>query len=298
MTKILLLISLSLTYLQANCKEYKLIGSKNQNRVTIDSKESIVWDKQDALWNVSQPMNRVRLTNSTCKNSGYVLINNNDIKYKIVLHHTNYYDLKKGWNYLTTPKDGVDVRKTFLDVEFVYVYDKRSQEWAGFSPEAELMSKIKRSRILELNYIEPKQGFYVLSTKAMRVGIVSKLPNAECQKIMRSKKYDLIYDSGADTSFSFNSIKSVGVKSRYLLHTRKGIYDDSRVLIMVPKLQKLSKNSILKKYGPAIPKMMIHFNEAYSEKEFFAYDYLNNLCYKGVFPSRRLPPQPTLKEFK
>lgn len=264
----------------------------------IDSKESIVWDKQDGIWSVSKPTHKVRLTNSTCKNSGYVLINNNDIKYKTLLYPKNYYDLKKGWNYLTTPKDGVDVRKTFLDAEFVYVYDKRSQAWAGYSSQAKLMNKIKISRILELKYIEPKQGFYVLSSKAKRVSIVSKLPNAQCQKIMKSKKYNLIYDSGTDSAFSFNTVKSVGVKSRYWSHTRKGVYNDSRILIMVPKIQKLSKNKTLKKYGPAIPMMMIHFNEAYTEKEFYAYDYLDESCYKGVFPSKRLPPKPMLKKLK
>ena len=298
MTKYLLILLLSLSYLQATCKEYTLLGSENQNQTQINSKDSIVWDKQDNVWSVSKPKNSVNLTSSTCKESGYVLVSNSNMAYKTLLHHTNYYDLKEGWNYLTAPKDGVDVTKTFMDAEFVYVYDKRSSAWAGYSPKKELMSKIKSTRILELRYIEPKRGFYVLSQKAMRVAIASKLPNAQCQKFMQNSNFDVIYDSGIDKAFSFNGIKSAAVASRYFSHTRKGVYNDSRVAIMVPKLKKLSTNKIAKKYAPAVPKIMIHFNEAYADKKFYAYDYLNESCHKGYFPSKRKPPAPTMETVK
>ncbi len=294
MKRTLLILLLSLSYLEASCKEYTLLGLDNQSQTNINFKDTVVWDKKDVSWSVSSPLKSYSLTKKTCKDSGYVLVANNDKAYKTLLHDKDYYRLKKGWNYLTTPKDGVDIAKTFLDAEFVYVYDKHSSVWAGYSAKEDLMKKIKSTRILELKYIEPKRGFYVLSNKETRVSIASKLPNSKCQKIMKDKNYDVIYDSGLDKAFSFNSIKSVALASRYFSHNRKGVYNDSRVVIMVPKLEKLSTNKIPKKYGPAVPKMMIHFNEAYAEQKFFAYDYLNESCHEGYFPSNKRPPAPTM----
>jgi hypothetical protein len=159
------------------------------------------------------------------------------------------------------------------------------------------MDKIAKKRILELRYIEPNRGFYVLSDKAMRVGISSKLPNAQCQKIMNDKNYETIFDSGIDDAYTYNATKTTGLKSRNFSHMRKGVYNDSRIAIMLPKL-KLSKDKKVYKYGPAIPKMMIHFNKAYQEMEFYAYDFLNESCHKGYFPSKKKPPAPMLKEIK
>ena len=298
MTKILLSILLSLTYLQASCKDYKLLGLENKNQTDINYKDTIVWDKKGSTWSVSIPLKNHKLTKKTCKDSGYVLVPNNEMAYKTLLHHKNFYNLKKGWNYITTPKDGVDVEQTFTDSEFVYVYDKRSRAWAGYSSKDELVKKMKSTRILELKYIEPNSGFYVLSSKDQRVNISSKLPSAECQQIMNDKNYDVIFDSGIDAEFSYNPIKSIALASRYFSHQRKGIYDDSRVAIMTPKLKKLSSNNKAKRYGPAIPKVMIHFNEAYEEKEFYSYDFLNETCRKGYFPSKRKPPAPMMSEVK
>lgn len=296
MTKLLLTLLLTITYSQASCKEYKLLGLENQSQTDINYKDTIVWNKKGSTWSVSVPLKSYKLTKKTCKDSGYVLVANNDMAYKTLLHHKNYYDLKKGWNYITTTKDGVDVAQTFKDVEFVYVYDKRSQAWAGYSPKEELKKKMKSTRILELRYLEPRRGFYVLSSKDQRVNISSKLPSTQCQKIMNDKNYDVIFDSGIDAEFSYNPIKSIAFASRYHSHNRKGIYNDSRVVIMTPKLKKLSTNKITKKYGPAIPKIMIYFNEAYAEQEFYSYDFLNEDCRKGYFPSKRKPPAPMMKK--
>ncbi len=275
-----------------------LLGSDKQNQVNISSKDTIVWDKQDGIWSVSKPKNEVKLTSSTCKDSGYVLLNNNEMIYKAAPYNKSYYDLKKGWNYFTTPKNGVDVAKTFLDVEFVYVYDKRSQAWASYSPKDTLMQKIKQTRILELKYIEQGRGFYVLSSKAMRVAIASIVPNEQCQKFLKDINYDVIYDSGIDKAFTYNDIKSLSLSSRYFSHNREGVYNDSRVMIMVAKPKKLSKNKTPKKYAPAVPKMIILFNEAYQEQQFYAYDFLNNTCHVGYFPSKKKPPAPTMKILK
>ena len=298
MRRYLLSILLLSSYLQADCKDYTLLGAKNENQKNISTQDTIKWDISAGKWSVSQPLKSLTLNQDTCKDSGYILVNDNSVKYKTLLHHKNYYDLKKGWNYFTTPKEGVDVARTFSDAEFVYVYDKRSKAWAGYSPKADLMKKIKSTRILELRYIEPKRGFYVLSNKAVRTGISSKVPNEQCQKIMNDKNFDVIYDSGIDEGMSYNGIKSIGFRSRNFSHQREGVYNDSRIVIMTPKLKKLSKNNKAKKYGPAIPKMMIHFNEAYAEQEFYAYDYLNESCHRGYFPSKKRPPAPMMKKVK
>jgi hypothetical protein len=293
MIKIILAFVLSLTYIQASCKDYKLLGADKNNLFNINSKDTTIWDMKNNTWSVSKPTDK--LDDSKCKSKGYILVNNNDYKYKTLLHPKNYYNVKKGWNYFTTPKDGVDVARTFSDAEFVYVYDPRSQAWAGYSPKKDLMEKIRSTRILELKYIEPKRGFYVLSDKAMRVGVMSKLPSKQCQKIMQNKNFDVIYDSGIDPEFSYNAIKSIALKSRNYSHTRKGVYNDSRIAIMTPKV-KLSKDKKVYKYGPAIPRMMIHFNKAYQERDFYAYDFLEESCVKGYFPSKQKPPASVLKK--
>jgi hypothetical protein len=298
MTKYLLSLLLLTIYIQADCKDYKLLGAKNENQKNISTQDTIKWDISAGEWSVSQPFKSLTLNQDACKDRGYILINDNSVKYKTLLHHKNYYDLKKGWNYFSTPKEGVDVARTFSDAEFVYVYDARSKAWAGYSPKKELMDKIKSTRILELKYIEPKRGFYVLSNKAVRTEISSKLANEQCQKIMNDKNFDVIYDSGIDADFSYNGIKSIALKSRNHSHMRKGVYNDSRVAIMTPKIKKLSKNKKAKKYAPAIPKMMIHFNEAYADHEFYAYDFLNETCHKGFFPSKKRPPAPMMKKIK
>jgi len=282
-----------------NADSCYLLGGNNSNSSgVIKIKNSIFWFYKDGRWIVSPPQESIDLSKLECNSRDYILINDEMISYTTPSYDKEFYSIKKGWNYFTTPKDGVDVTKTFLDAEFVYVYDKRSRAWAGYSPKDTLMKKIKQTRILELKYIEPNRGFYVLSSKAMRVAISSKVANEQCQKIMKNKNYDIIYDSGIDKAFSYNGIKSVALASRYFSHNRKNIYNDSRIIIIVPKLKKLSTNKTPKKYGPAIPKMMIHFNEAYQEQQFYAYDFLNESCHMGYFPSKRKPPAPTMKKLK
>jgi len=298
MTKFLLSILLTLTYLQASCKEYELLGAQSQNQTSFNSKDTIVWDKVDSVWSVSKPLKNYVLTSKICKESGFVLVANNKKVYKTLIHKKNYYDIKKGWNTFNAPINGIDVANTFKDVDFVFTYDKHSGSWAGYSSKTNLIQKIKSTRILELRYIEPKIEFYVLSSKNKKTKISSKVPNAQCQKIMRDKNYDVIIDSGIDKGVTFNSIQSIALASRYHSHNRKGIYNDTRIIIMVPKVKNLSKNKTPKKYGPAIPKMMILFNEAYEEKEFYSYDFLNAECRKGYFPSKKRPPAPSLSKVK
>jgi len=293
MMKIFSLFTLFSIYLQALCPEYRVLGLQDKHKIAIASQDAIVWEREDGSWSVRE----ANVTEAPCKESGYLLLNNMEYK-RAALYDKSYYTLKKGWNYLQAPKDGVDVAKTFTDVEFVYIYDRRSKRWAGYSLDATLMRKIKAAKILTLKYIEPHEGFYLLTAQAMRVEIFSSLPSTSCQRIMKSGAYELIYDSGIEPDLSYNSSGSVGVASRYRSHTRRGVYNDSRVLVMVPKLKSLSKEQRLQKYAPAIPKIAIYFNSAYRNKAFYVYDYLDRLCYKGYFPSKRSPPRPVLKKIQ
>lgn len=228
----------------------------------------------------------------------YILLNQDSSYHKEVLYQHNYYDIKEGWNTLTTPKEGVDVQKTFLDGEAIYVHDKHTKLWAAYSSSKVLMQKMHKDTLLELRYIEPNKEFYVLSKKAMRVAIRFKLPNKACQKIMKNPHYELLENSGTAEVMSYNKDKTLAFASRYFSHQRKGIYNDSRVLLMIPKLTYFSKDTKLKRYAPALPKIRIVFNKAYVDKEFYAYDYLNERCYKGYFPSKKRPPAPTMQTIK
>lgn len=295
MRKFLLTLLVALSYLQASAQECRYLGS-TKSSLDLDSKEALLWKREHSSWSVSIAPSP--LQNFKCSSGEYLLLKSGDSKSSRLLHHKNFYAIKKGWNSLTSPKDGVDVAKTFSNVEFVYIYEPRSKLWAGYSPKKELMQKMKSAKILELKYIEPKKSFFLLSEKAMRVAIASKAPNKECQKIIDSKEYELLQNSGASQKMSYNGSKTLAFSSRYFSHQREGIYNDSRVLLMVPKIQKFSKTKKLKKYGPAVPKIMIEFNEAFIGREFYAYDYLNESCYKGYFPSKKRPPSPTLKKVK
>ena len=211
------------------------------------------------------------------------------------LHTKNAYTLKKGWNKLTTPKDGVDVIKTFKNistVKFLVTYDSVSKYWAGFTLDQSALKDIKE--MLLLKYLEPHVTFYALSSKDVMLKIESSHVNATCQKIIDDKRYDVLYDSGLTKEEQVSPDKSMSFNSRYRSHEYRGVYNDTRVALMYPKMGKKSKETL--KYGPAEPMVMLKYNQFYADKEFFAYDYLDKKCYKGLFPSRKMPPLPVLQE--
>ena len=83
------------------------------------------------------------------------------------LHTSKSYSLKKGWNILTTPKDGVDISKTFSDpsiVEYVVTYDEVSTLWAMKTQNKTFL----KETILSLEYLEPNITFFVLAKKRYR----------------------------------------------------------------------------------------------------------------------------------
>ncbi len=275
---------------------YILGDSNNYKDEIIKSKNSILWSFSNSKWNASEPINDLNIKNIK---KGFVLVNNSTKDYSTKGYTKTTYELKKGWNYLPSAKDGVDIQKSFKnnkEVEFVYVYDKASQAWAGYSPNEKLMDKIVSTRILYLKYIEPNIGFYAYALKDTRVDIKNTSIAKSCQEKIDAG-YSVITASGIDKEVVYNKEKNIGIKSRYSSHYKRGVYDDTRVLLIYSKTDKKSNTKLLK-YGPASPRVMLHYTKEYQEKHFFIYDYLNKGCYEGILPSMKIPPFSSLKKLK
>jgi len=227
------------------------------------------------------------------------LINNDTINYATPVYKKDTYRFKKGWNYVSTPLDGVDTEQTFSshqEVEFVYVYDRTSQAWAGYSARKEIAKEFAKTKILDLRYIEPNLGFYVYASKSVEVKIYSSLINDACVKAMNQKDYEMIVDSGINKEASYDKVKTVGIASRYISHNRRGVYSDTRVAIIYPKIKKASAEFF--QYGPAKPKVMLYYPKEREDSYFFIYDYYVKACYMGAFPSDKVPPFSTLNRVK
>lgn len=209
------------------------------------------------------------------------------------LYASNAYNLKKGWNELTAPKDGIDVVETFKDIsqiKYVLTYDVKSKFWAGMSNEE------SPSNMLFLKYLEPGVTFFVLAKKDVKVKVQSNLLDAICQKFYDDKSFNAITDSGTEQAYVDSLDDKISLQSRYFSHHMKGIYDDTRVTLFYKKEKNALQNSL--KYGPASPKVAIKYSKAYEGKQFYLYDYKQEKCFMGIFPSRKIPPFPTLKELK
>ena len=211
-------------------------------------------------------------------------------------HKTKTYMLKRGWNTLTTPKDGVLVPQTFntSKVELVVAYDKTSKLWATFSNYSNLIApNMKDEKILFLKYLEPNTKFFVLAKSPTTIEIKSIEVSETCKNIMNDSRYDYIISSVLDLQPIVSKDNSITLKSGYFTHHEKGFYNETRVMLIYPKLK--TKNKAIYKYGPAFPKVAIKYAKEYEEKEFYIFDYKNNQCHKGLFPSKRVPPYPRLK---
>ena len=213
------------------------------------------------------------------------------------LHKQNSYKLVKGWNQLTTPKDGIDVIKTFENistVKFVVTYDSESKYWAGFTLDQTILKDLKK--MLLLKYLEPNVIFFVLATEKTSVDVKYNFMNKRCSNILLSGRYHALYDSGLTTENKKESNADMIFSSRYHSHEYRGFYDDTRVALFYPKLKTTSKATL--KYGPAEPTVMFHYAKEYAQKKFFVYDFLEKNCYEGTFPSRKYPPLPVLTKLK
>lgn len=204
--------------------------------------------------------------------------------------------LHKGWNTLKAYKDGIDVMQTFAlykEVDVVATFDEVSKKWAIFTAQ-----RVEDDKdILRLNYIEPNVLYGVHVTKDTHIEIKSKVINAQCVELLNDDKYEFMINSALDKKETLNAQKALGVKTRYLTNYERGLYDDTRVMLIYPKLKITSKKRVYR-YGPARPKIALKFTKEYEGKFFFVYDYKFEKCYKGIFPSKRIPPFPMLKEVK
>ncbi|SFV75868.1 hypothetical protein MNB_SM-3-798 [hydrothermal vent metagenome] len=202
------------------------------------------------------------------------------------------YQLHKGWNYLVAPYNGVDVITTFdknKDIEIVALYEKQSKKWALYT------AKHKYPKgVLFLKDIEPNVAFFVFATQKTELRTQPIFVTASCMKPLNTQKYNILIDSGNDKKITLNQKKDIGIKSRYISEYRLGLYSDTRVMLIYPKIQTYSKK--LEKYGPAVPKVALEFTKEYEKKTFYIFDYRTRKCYKGIFPSKNTPPAPFLKE--
>ncbi len=210
------------------------------------------------------------------------------------LYKSDSYQLQKGWNLLTTPKDGINIVKTFNDIskiKYVVTYYNIGKLWAIYSPNETF------SNMLFLKYLEPNVTFFVLAKKKTSITIKSNVMNKACKVFADDiQKYETLIDSGIGNKFTMSKSKIMALQSRYYSHHDRGIYNDTRVELIYPKIS--SDTEKIMKYGPAIPKVAIKFPKAYEGSLFYLYDFKDEKCFYGHFPSPKIPPFPVLKELK
>lgn len=287
-----------LLYLSLSADPCYTLGSKDHS-LSDNINNAIIWQHKNDQWFASLPKENLDKQTLKCQKQDYILINNDDISFKTPGYDKKSYKIKQGWNYLHSHKKGIDIIETFKnskDIEFVYVYDEPTHVWAGYSPNKNIQETINSTRIAFLEDIEPNTGFYVYAKKEMSVDIRSKDINAQCKKYIDDKKYDFIENSGTNIAFNYDKKKVMGLRSRYVPHFKRGIYSDSRVVLIYPKTAVKSKKRL--KYGPAKPKSVIEYAKEYEGKTFYMYSYKDEKCYMGVFPSMMIPPFASLKEIK
>jgi hypothetical protein len=287
------------SFVWGDCSSYYLLGSKTQNLKKMDLANTIVWHFHQGEYTVSEPLQKVDFKTLPCQERGYVLINDSSIDYIQDAEDMKTYKLNKGWNRVVSAKDGVDVIATFegqSGVDFVYTYEKKTAIWAGYSPKKKLLEKILSTRLLGLRAIEPGKVFYIYANQAVKIPVRTIEIEGLCREKIKNRSYGFLVNSGLEESFSYDMQKSVGAKSRYVTHYRRGIYDDTRIVFIYPKGFK--KSAEMMKFGPAIPQLMLEYDKSYEGETFYVYDYLERACFEGVFPSMKLPPYPTLKKLQ
>ncbi|SFV63042.1 hypothetical protein MNB_SM-5-791 [hydrothermal vent metagenome] len=210
------------------------------------------------------------------------------------LYSGSSYKLKKGWNSFTTPKDGINVVKTFHDaskIKYILTYYPKGKLWAIYSPHKSF------NDMLFLKYLEPHITFFILAKKDTIVEIKSNKVDGICKSISENrKKYASVTDSGIQRDYRLSSDAKILLQSRYYSHHDRGIYNDTRVTLIYPRIESDTKKIF--KYGPANPKIALKFPKAYEGKPFYVYDFKQTKCFMGYFPSERIPPFPMLKALK
>ena len=297
-TKLLGIFLLSSLSLFAQCDaKFSFLGFDKPVSNFLDQNntdKSVLWHQDNnGSWSLSSELD--------CTKSGYILLSAPNDPLPSTPYKDEIYTLKKGWNTLTSHKDGVDILKTFgthtKSIAFVYTYEPRSELWAGYSPQKELMQQILSTRLLGLKSVEPLQNLYVYALQEAQIKIESIRPNETCQKLLAdTQKYAFLVDSGLDAKEVSNKENTMSLRSRYGAHFMRGIYDDTRVMLIYPKIKIQSKKRM--NYGPVVPKVALGFAKEYEGMDFYMFDYKDQECYQGVFPSIQRPPVPALKKLE
>jgi len=270
------------------CRGYTTLGESVSEG--LEDLPNIIWHKKGDSFTTS-PI--------ACQDDGVVLLHDSAKEYKKEIHKQNSYTLERGWNYLNAPATGLDVVETFQNsrsVLFVYIYEKNTPAWAGYSPRVEIKEQMREVRLLDLHAIEPALGFYVYANKKTKVNIVSTQLTQRCAELYESGEYGVLEHSVFAKKRATDTESGIALESKYLTHYRRGKYTDTRVMLLYPKLEHpLANADKRKKYGPVEPRALIEYAKEYEEKSFFVFDYFTKRCYEGMFPSKRVPPYPTLK---
>ncbi len=100
--------------------------------------------------------------------------------------------VKKGWQLIGSATPLSDMSKFKADsVEQVWHFDANTQKWLGYSPDANIQSKMSEKGISKLTHLESWHGFWVKSKKEWRLTLpssnISKAPNDE------NSSNDIIY---------------------------------------------------------------------------------------------------------
>jgi hypothetical protein len=203
---------------------------------------------------------------------------------------THPFHLHKGVQHLVVQTDDfLDVIQTFTPFKHtleVKIYDKKTDVWAVY-PFA------KYHKEVELHFIQPHKIFTVNATQAITITpIYHTMKKGRCSQL-RSEMKSLL-DLGDDNHFTFSKQHDIGVRSSYLSHHQKGIYGDNRITLLYTPQKIQSKPTY--RYGSAIPKVAFLFSKHYEGKIFYIYSYYDDGCYKGIFPSEKIPPFPFLKK--
>jgi hypothetical protein len=210
------------------------------------------------------------------------------------LHKDTTYHIKKGWNEFVSPRNGIDVIESFKnisEVKFIVTYDFESHYWAGFTLDQRVLKNIKE--MLLLNYLEPYTRFFILSNKELTLKVVNTKISKSCLNLFSDSNYLVLEDTGTTKEAKESQDKSISINSRYHSHEHRGNYGDTRVILFYPKVTITSHKK--EQYGPGEPTVLLKYNQAYENKQFYIYDYFEKKCYKGWFPSRKRPPFPVLQ---
>jgi len=198
---------------------------------------------------------------------------------------SSQYHLKKGWNTLRVPADGIDIIATFLhaDIEALYHYDAERNLLALYRADA-IAASVPGHLLPET--LEPGEEFSLFAATAATIDIMPSGLTGTCLAYANSPDYLHIEASGEKEPL--NASKGIKLTSRYLPYQKKGFYRDSRVTLIYPNLPDSGAATL--RYGPANPRILIEYAKAYENRMFYLYDHFQKRCFTGIFPSQKVPP--------